>query len=197
MHSQQHSQKSAILLVVFTLMAILWRVLGPDLGLPANFSPTMALALAVGLWFAPTTGLLIILGMVIAADIFLNLRYGAEIITWFTVMSLACYAAVWWLGRLLGPNASWPTMLGGGITASLLFYLASNTLSWLGNPLYQQTLAGWVQALTTGLPGYPPTWMFFTNSLAGDIFFLIFFRLLRAVIIGQDKRECTPVSDHA
>jgi hypothetical protein len=32
-----------------------------------------------------------------------------------------------------------------------------------------------LQALTTGLPGYPPTWTFFRNSLIGDLLFAAFF----------------------
>jgi hypothetical protein len=36
---------------------------------------------------------------------------------------------------------------------------------------YAKTLAGWIQAITTGLPGYPPTWEFFRNTLlSGGIF---------------------------
>ena len=39
------------------------------------------------------------------------------------------------------------------------------------DPGYPKTLAGWLQALTTGLPGYPPTWTFFRNSfLSGGLF---------------------------
>jgi hypothetical protein len=29
-------------------------------------------------------------------------------------------------------------------------------------------VAGWVQALTSGLPGFPPTWTFLRNSLLSD-----------------------------
>jgi hypothetical protein len=36
---------------------------------------------------------------------------------------------------------------------------------------YAKTLAGWIQALTTGRPGYPPTWEFFRGTLlSGGIF---------------------------
>ena len=34
----------------------------------------------------------------------------------------------------------------------------------MNDPAYAKTLAGWIQALTTGQAGYPPTWMFFGNS---------------------------------
>jgi hypothetical protein len=36
---------------------------------------------------------------------------------------------------------------------------------------YAKTFAGWIQAITTGLPGYPPTWEFFRNTLlSGGLF---------------------------
>ena len=35
------------------------------------------------------------------------------------------------------------------------------------NPAYAKTIAGWVQALTVGLPGFPPTWLFGLKSLLG------------------------------
>jgi hypothetical protein len=38
-------------------------------------------------------------------------------------------------------------------------------------PGYAPTFSGWVQALTVGLPGYAPTWMFFRNSLLSDFLF--------------------------
>ena len=54
---------------------------------------------------------------------------------------------------------------------SLAFYLLTNTVSWLSSPAYAKTLAGWVQALTTGEPGYLPTWYFLRNSLVSDLGF--------------------------
>ena len=43
--------------------------------------------------------------------------------------------------------------------------LVTNTAAWLQNPEYAKTLAGWIQALTTGIPRFPPTWMFFWKTL--------------------------------
>ena len=36
-----------------------------------------------------------------------------------------------------------------------------------GQPSYAKTIAGWIQALTIGLPGFPPTWVFGLKSLLG------------------------------
>ena len=66
-----------------------------------------------------------------------------------------------------------PAMLG----SSLLFYIVTNTASWLTltEPSYAKTAAGWIQALTTGLPGYAPTWTFLLKSLVSDLLFAALF----------------------
>ena len=66
-------------------------------------------------------------------------------------------------------------MLGGGLLGATLFYLITNTASWLlnpfGNPEYTKDLAGWITALTSGTKGHPPTWEFFRNTLlSGGLF---------------------------
>jgi hypothetical protein len=62
-------------------------------------------------------------------------------------------------------------VLGGGVLGALLFYLVTNTAAWLQNPEYAKTLAGWIQALTVGTPGWPQTWEFFRNTLlSGGLF---------------------------
>jgi hypothetical protein len=56
-----------------------------------------------------------------------------------------------------------------------LFYMLTNTLSWWMDPGYAKNLAGWIQALFTGLPGYPPSWDFFRNTLlSGGLFTALF-----------------------
>lgn len=36
---------------------------------------------------------------------------------------------------------------------------------------YSLSFSGWFQALTTGLPGFPPTWLFFRNALVSDFLY--------------------------
>ena len=64
-------------------------------------------------------------------------------------------------------------MLGG----SLFFYIVTNTASWLTltEPHYAKSAAGWLQALTTGQPGYAPTWVFYRNTLISDMLFAAIF----------------------
>ena len=71
---------------------------------------------------------------------------------------------------------------------ALAFYLVTNVVCWAIEPAYPGGFGGLVQALTTGLPGYPPTWMFFRNSLASDFLFA-------ALIFGVAYLACRPSRD--
>ena len=47
---------------------------------------------------------------------------------------------------------------------------------------YEKTLAGWLRALTTGMPGYPPTWEFFRGTLlSGGLFSGLFVGAMKLV----------------
>ena len=41
----------------------------------------------------------------------------------------------------------------------------------MGDAFYAKTLAGWWQAMTVGHPEFPPTLLFFRNTLASDLLF--------------------------
>ncbi len=71
----------------------------------------------------------------------------------------------------MGRHKSFAGIAAGTFASALLFYLVTNSVCWLDNPVYAKTLGGWVQALTTGQPGFPPTVYFFRNSLIGDFIF--------------------------
>ena len=100
--------------------------------------------------------------------ILLNLFFYAEpvmvpeLISNWMILGLFVVLAKW-----LARRRSYGRVFLGTLLGALLFYLVSNTVSWLVNPAYAKTIAGWVQALTVGLPGLPPTWMFGLNSLLG------------------------------
>ena len=64
----------------------------------------------------------------------------------------------------------------GSLASALVFYLVTNSLSWAMDPLYSKSFAGWVQALTVGLPQFAtPTWIFFRNSLISQSVFSALF----------------------
>jgi hypothetical protein len=70
-------------------------------------------------------------------------------------------------------------LLGGGILGALLFYLITNTASWLLNPFhnpeYTKTFTGWITALIKGTSGWPQTWEFFRNTMMSSALFTALF----------------------
>jgi hypothetical protein len=99
----------------------------------------------------------------------------------------AAYAVLIGLGCALGGKRSFLALLSGGILGAVLFYLISNTACWLTMPYYEKTLAGWLRALTTGNPAYPPTWQFFRNTLmSGGLFTGLFVGAMKLVEAAEE-----------
>ncbi|MDB4618281.1 hypothetical protein OAG53_01265 [Akkermansiaceae bacterium] len=63
------------------------------------------------------------------------------------------------------------TIFLGSLASAFLFYLITNTLSWALDPGYAKSLSGLGQALTVGLPGYLPSWIFFRNGFIAQAIF--------------------------
>jgi len=167
-----------ILSITLLLLGIFFRVIRVDIApqiLP-NFSPIMAAALCGAVFIPGWLGLVVPVVALLVSDALLNLHYGAPFISAQLLWTLPCYLIAVGFGWMLRDRRAglWP-ILGGTLVASVIFYLVTNTGSWLGLAAYPQSFAGWLQALTTGLPGYPPTWTFFRNSLIGDLLFAGFF----------------------
>lgn len=85
------------------------------------------------------------------------------------LVAYACYAAAAYFGARLRGRAGVLDTLFGTLTCSVIFYLVTNTVSWVTDPIYTKNIAGWTQALTIGTPGHPPTIAFFRNSLIADL----------------------------
>lgn len=168
--------KRSTLILIAILIASLFRLftsLNPSLSL-FNFSPLMALAFCAGsLGLSSRIHQGFALGILIVTDLTLNAIHGSSGWHTFMFLTLLCYGLVLFLGKKL-ENRSFGFQIGGLITSSLLFYFATNTLTWFGSPHYSQSLSGWIQAWTLGIEGFPPTYLFLRNSLLSDItFFLI------------------------
>lgn len=137
-----------------------------------NFAPIMALALCGGLMLPRGLATIIPLTALIATDVLLNLRYGVAPLSAAAFVSYACYglgvASGLTLQRL---RAGLPLTFTAVVANSLMFYVVTNSVCWLDNPVYAKTLAGWAQALSVGVPGFPPTWMFLEYSLISDLLF--------------------------
>lgn len=170
---QRDSALAVWLAVGLLLFAAFFRVASVSLipGLP-NFSPVMAIAFCGAFLLPGWMAVVVPLAALAASDIFLNLHYGAAALGWGELVRYVCYAGAVGFGLILRGRKVGVLGLGGAVVANaLVFYFVTNSASWFGNPLYSQSLAGWVQALTVGLPGYAPTWTFFRNSLVSDLVF--------------------------
>jgi hypothetical protein len=160
---------ACLLLLLGTFFRVLRVEVAPEV-LP-NFSPLMASALCGALFLPGWIGLAVPVAALVLSDVVLNAHYGAPIFSAQLLWTLPGYLVAVALGWSLRGRSGLLPVLGGTLAASVFFYMVTNTGSWLGLTSYPQNFSGWVQALTVGLPGYPPTWTFFRNSLAGDLLF--------------------------
>ncbi len=159
--------------------------------LPNNFSAVYGMAFCAGVYFSGWQRWYLPLGTFFITDVLMNVFYYhvAPISAYVTVNYLA-YLAIIWLGKKYSHRASWLSLVGGGLWGALIFYFVTNTASWLQNPEYAKTLAGWVQALTRGTPGWPPTWEFFRNTLlSGGLFAGLFAGAMKLSEAPEEEPE--------
>ena len=150
--------------------------------LPPSFSVVYALAFCGGVYFSRSLAWWLPLATLVLTDVALNFYYqtkGYDVWTWsvikYQLVNYVGYVVIIGLGRRLKPQSKFLTLLGGGVLGALLFYLITNTASWLLNPFqnpeYTKTLSGWLIALVKGTSGWPQTWEFFRNTLlSGGLF---------------------------
>ncbi len=161
--------------IVLIVLALLYRLL-PTLDMTwSNFPPMMAIAFCGAvyfrdrrLWWLPFAGLCL-------TDLYINWfyarEYGYHMELGAYLARAASFAVALGLGAWISRKKSWLGLLNGTLLGALLFYIITNTQSWFGDAFYAKTLAGWWQALTVGHPEYPPTFLFFRNTLFGDLMF--------------------------
>jgi hypothetical protein len=178
---------------VFMLIAALSR--WPKL-FPPNFSAFYALAFCAGAFFPRGVKWWLPLGTLLVTDIALVFYYHT-----FSAMQLVNYlgyAVIILLGTRFKHSSRFLGLLAGGILGAILFYLITNTASWLANPEYTKDLAGWIIALTKGTAGYPTTIEFFRNTLmSGGLFTGLFagaLKLTGAAEPAEDK-EAEPAEE--
>lgn len=167
------SVKRLILPIIFVAVFAMSRV--PGL-FPPDFSAVYALAFCAGVYFRGAMAWWLPLAVMAATDVGLNIfYYHVSAVRWDMLFNYAVYAGLIGMGKWTGKSAPFWKLLFGGILGALLFYLLTNTFSWLIYPGYPKTIAGWIQALFTGMPGYPPSWEFFRNTLlSGGLFTALF-----------------------
>lgn len=165
--------RRVVLPILFVAVFAVSRI--PNL-FPPDFSAAYALAFCAGVYFRGAMAWWLPLTVMAVTDICLNVFfYHVSPLSWGMLPNYALYAGLIAMGQWFGKSAPLWKLLSGGILGAFLFYAITNTLSWLQGPGYAKTIAGWIQALFTGLPGYPPSWEFFRNTLlSGGLFTALF-----------------------
>lgn len=163
------------LAIVLIVLAALYRILPTmDMSL-ANFSPVMAIAFCGAVYFTNRWMWLVPFLALGLSDIYINHFYATEYGHSWPLSGLiartACFGAALLIGAYVARRKSWLSLLNGGLIGAIFFYLVTNTQSWISDPFYAKSLAGWWQAMTIGHPQYPPTIFFFKNTLFGDLMF--------------------------
>jgi hypothetical protein len=132
------------------------------------------------------------LGALFLTDVCLYIfYYNAPVISLFMVVIYVSYALIVLIGKKIGKSASFLFLLTGGLLGAVLFYVITNTLSWITDPAYAKSLIGWIQSITVGHPEFPPTWVFFKNTIISTGLFTGLFvgSMKIAESVSEDKAE--------
>ncbi len=179
-----------ILLAVWRVLLGWMTVAGKAHALPSwlpGLTPIAALAVGGGFLLPRRLALAVPLGTLLASDITLSAIYGQGMDAGLTAARYGGVVTMIALGIVI---RSWRVgrggMVAGTVVSSVIFYGLTNTAAWAGSADYAQSIAGWFQALTVGLPGLPPSWVFFRNSLVSD---LVVSMLLAATCLPRARPE--------
>ena len=164
--------------------------------LPQNFSAAHALLFCAAFWLPGWMGWVLPLATIIVTDILLNVfAYDVTVLDPRLVTNWMILALFVVLAKWLARRRSYGRVFLGTLFGALLFYLVSNSVSWMVNPAYAKTIAGWMQALTVGLPGFPPTWVFGLKTLLGTGLFTSLFAGAMKLSEAMDATEPEPEAE--
>lgn len=143
-----------------------------------NFSPISAIALCGAMYLRGYSRWALPLSSLLLSDVILNaFVYHIPILGLEMLARYFAIGAVSLLGIAVCKSCSkplWiPSILLSSTLGSFIFYVATNTASWATNPEYSPNLGGLLQALTTGIPGYPSTLWFYRQTILGDLAFTL------------------------
>lgn len=129
---------------------------------PPNFAPISAIALFGGAHLAKPYALVLPLLAMFASDM---IGDALGLFPGFHRTQPAVYLSFFLVGLIglwLRNHRSTATIVGGALTASILFFLITNFAVWYGGTMYPQNWQGLVTAYVAGIP-------FFRNTLLGDL----------------------------
>jgi hypothetical protein len=179
--------------LLLTFAALLYRLLFILAGSPfdwANFSPLASIFLCSGSFLPSKRAALWPALGVVVSDVLINAHFHAPLLDARMIPGYFCFGIVFALGvclRHYHQNRALPLLLAA-VFSSIVFYLITNTVDWyfdapipVSVQLYPKTFAGWIQALTVGHPGFPPTYLFLRNTIISDLLFTSLFLVTQAL----------------
>lgn len=171
---QKHMSKQTKIFI--SLLLIIIGVSGRLLPHLWNFTPVVAIALFAGVYLGRTYAWLLPTIVMLISDLFIGF-YELEVML-VVYGSLIIVGA---LGRLIKKYKNIETITAASITASLIFFLATNWAVWQFTPWYAKTLDGLMYAYVMGLP-------FFRNALLGNLFYTFtLFGAYETIMFGAKK----------
>jgi hypothetical protein len=149
---------------------------------PWNFTPLVAITLFSGSYLPkPWMGLALAVGAMFISDLLINMsiQSGFSGGYWSSTTPVGVYLGIlviWMAGSYLRGRTSVSSVLLATLFSSVVFYIISNSLVWVGNPNYAQSLSGWAVCLLAGVPFIQNEWglalgSFFFNQIIGDLFY--------------------------
>lgn len=173
-------RSSWIFLSSLVLVLIGFRLITAMSFLP-NFSPLPALLLCSLIYFRGYQAWLLPLGAWLLTDPLVSLIQGYPMVGGHHLSLLLGLAGAIGIGLLLRHRATPLRVMGGTAAAAILFYLLTNTVSFVLDPNYLKSAEGFLQAQWTGRPQDPmPTWVFLRNLLVANVLFTAGFLVARS-----------------
>jgi hypothetical protein len=144
---------------------------------PFNFTPVAAMAIFAGCYLDKKWAVILPLCAMFVSDLFIGFY------NWPVMIAVyAGIATAFFIGRMMAKRKTWYNIIGGSLSASIIFFLVTNFSVWAFASWYPHTLAGLVNCFTLALP-------FFRNTLAGDIVYTtVFFSAYEAVMALSYKK---------
>lgn len=173
---KKYTTQELVAVIGLIIAAVAYRVIAGEISEPSswlpNFSPMAALVLCGAVFLPVGLGLVMPMAILLISDVILNMHFNAPVFEASMIARYLTLGALASAGIWLRRNPKPVSILAGSLAGSVVFYITTNTASWLALPAYAKNFAGWVQAMTVGMAGVHPTTIeFFRNSLVSDFLF--------------------------